>query len=899
MTHKGTDAGLPSNLMGRAVQMGAENGLLLHRSLARVRDLSASLIGLAVLSPILLVLGAIARLSTGSSALFRQVRVGKNGRYFVVNKFRTLRPEAPSDVNKREAEHLASPAGRLMRRFKLDELPQLFNVARGDMSLVGPRPIIPAEYSDKSHYQRLTVRPGLTGLWQLSRVREDRFDRNPEYDLFYVANRSLSFDFWLIWRTILLLLSKRETKIRLAARLWERNPSWRQLVPERARAIPTREGALRSKLWLAGGVAGLLLLATPGIALALMARGDLLEARSAMLRAGQAMRALDPKGASAALDNASESFAQAFSRLSSWPALGARVIPVINRNLEVPIALSKAGADLVNAGRAGVEIIGKVPLEDGHISAAFRDGVLDLAPFAEAAEPARRVSTYLATSEDLIARTPGQFLIPSLAESRSEAISLLAEARRQADIAAGAAFLIPRLLGSGTTRTWVVGAENSAELRGRGGYLASFGLLTVEDGRMSLGEFRSLTDLPVLPRTPIESDRPELLEYQRQYLGLGGLTSSQNLLMSPDFPLGASMLLSHLKNAAGIDASGLVSLDPTALSYLLAVTGPVVVEGIPEPLTSDNIVNWALNRIYFLYQDDFDERRERLSQMTAAVWEKVVFAGAIDSRAVSRALGRALSERHLVVYSTHPDEQALIERLGIGGRVEETDGDYLLVVSQNTGENKMDFYKSRMVSYTGRLRWDGGLDSQVQVTVRNTASPGMSFPDYVGGARPQIDLNPGRSRDFLSLFVPARAQLRQVLKNGHPSFDFDNSLELGKRRLGAYVELGAGESQTWTFRYLIPGALSKGAYNLVVQNQATVVPDDLSVQIEPPPGASIQSRRAFERSNTLSWRGEVGNLLELSAQIRSTLRARIVDRLAPLLRRPVADIGRLVADDRA
>ena len=888
------ESSLPSNLMDRAVQMGAENGLLIHHKLARIRDVSAALIALAILSPFLVLLAAAARFSTGSSPLFRQVRVGMQGRNFVVNKLRTLRPEAPSEVHKREAEHLATRVGRLMRRFKLDELPQLWNVVKGDMSLVGPRPIIPGEYSDRSHYHRLTVRPGLTGLWQLSRVREKPFDENPEYDLFYVANRSLSFDVWLIWRTLLLLVTKRETKIRLAARLWERNPSWRQLVPERARAIPPRTGPLRSRLWLAGGFAGSVLLTTPGVALALLARGDLLDAHSAMLQARQAMSRLEPKAASVALDRADESFERAHRKLSSWPTLGARFIPGISHNLEVPWAISEAGVDLVSAGRAGVEVIRKVPLEQGRISPPFKDGVLDLVPFREAAEPAERLRRHLINVERRIGRTPKHLLLPAVAEVRREVTGLLAQARHQADVAAGAALLVPRLLGAEGPRTWMVGAENTAELRGRGGYLGSFGLLSVDDGRLSLGDFRALTDLPLAPRSLTDGAISGLREYQRQYLGLGGLATTQNLLMTPDFRLGASMLLAHLNRAGGIDADGLISLDPTALSYLLSVTGPVNVAGIPEPLTSANIVDWALNRIYFLYRDDNDQRREQLSKITAAVWQRVLSARAINSRAVSNAVGRALSERHLVVYSTRRDEQALIERLGISGRVQETDSDYLLLVSQNTGENKMDFYKSRKLSYAGKLRSDGTMDAQVQVTVRNTATPGRSLPDYVGGSRPRIELPAGRSRDFLSLFVPARAQLLQVLRDGVPSFDFDNSLELGKRRLAAYVELDPGESQTLTFRYRLSSALTRGRYRLMIQNQATVVPDTLSVQIQLPPGSRIERRRYFERGDSLYWKGEARNVLELSADIATPLPTRIAASLAPFLRQPLSSLGSLV-----
>jgi lipopolysaccharide/colanic/teichoic acid biosynthesis glycosyltransferase len=201
-------------------------------SLRRATDVLVSFAVLAVLSPLLLLLGACAQLSTGGSAIFRQPRVGLGGATFFVAKFRTLVRHAPCDVHKGQAEHLATRIGRIMRRSKLDELPQLWNILRGDMSLIGPRPIIPEEYGSASHYARLSVRPGLTGLWQLSNARGERFDEHPEYDIFYLANRRLTFDLWLVWRTMLLIVVGAEIGFARTVERWERNPQWRALVPE-------------------------------------------------------------------------------------------------------------------------------------------------------------------------------------------------------------------------------------------------------------------------------------------------------------------------------------------------------------------------------------------------------------------------------------------------------------------------------------------------------------------------------------------------------------------------------------------------------------------------------------------------------------------------------------------
>jgi lipopolysaccharide/colanic/teichoic acid biosynthesis glycosyltransferase len=202
-------------------------------ALRRSFDVVAALSVLILLSPVLVILGLCARLSTGGSALFRQQRLGLGGIPFQMVKFRTLVPDAPCDVNKLQAEHRATRLGRTMRQLKLDELPQFWNILKGDMSLVGPRPIIPEEYRYGSHYDRLTVRPGLTGLWQVSPARGERFDKHPEYDIFYLANSRLTFDLWLIWRTILLIALGREIGLAAVIGRWERNPEWRTAVDNR------------------------------------------------------------------------------------------------------------------------------------------------------------------------------------------------------------------------------------------------------------------------------------------------------------------------------------------------------------------------------------------------------------------------------------------------------------------------------------------------------------------------------------------------------------------------------------------------------------------------------------------------------------------------------------------
>lgn len=169
---------------------------------------------LVILAPALLGLAGAVRLTSPGAALFRQTRVGRDGALFTIVKFRTMRRDAEqlklalvSDADgvlfKVRNDPRVTPLGAFMRRHSLDELPQLINVVRGQMSLVGPRPPLPEEvasYGDDVR-RRLLVRPGLTGLWQVSGRSDLSWEESVRLDLRYVENWSLMLDLQILWKT--------------------------------------------------------------------------------------------------------------------------------------------------------------------------------------------------------------------------------------------------------------------------------------------------------------------------------------------------------------------------------------------------------------------------------------------------------------------------------------------------------------------------------------------------------------------------------------------------------------------------------------------------------------------------------------------------------------------------
>ncbi|MFT7535257.1 MAG: exopolysaccharide biosynthesis polyprenyl glycosylphosphotransferase [Hyphomicrobiaceae bacterium] len=187
----------------------------------RAIDITGALIGILLLLPVIIACALAVKLTSRGPILYRQTRIGKSGRSFGCLKFRTMRVGAHAQQEllrassqqdgpafKIAGDPRITPIGRMLRKFSIDELPQLLNVLLGDMSLVGPRPPIPSEVDKYTWWQRrrISVKPGLTCVWQVYGRNRVSFKRWVEMDLYYIDNRSLWLDFKLIAHTVRVVL---------------------------------------------------------------------------------------------------------------------------------------------------------------------------------------------------------------------------------------------------------------------------------------------------------------------------------------------------------------------------------------------------------------------------------------------------------------------------------------------------------------------------------------------------------------------------------------------------------------------------------------------------------------------------------------------------------------------
>ena len=190
----------------------------------RVFDLSFGIFALVLTLPLIVLSALLVYLDDGTPVIFRQTRVGRNGRFFEIYKLRTMIKNAEQMqsqveklnhdgkiIHKTIDDPRVTRMGRILRRFSLDELPQLFNVLAGTMSLVGPRPELPhlVETYEAWQYKRFAVPPGMTGWWQIHGRSDRPMHLHTEDDLYYIQNHSIWLDLQIILRTLWIVINGR------------------------------------------------------------------------------------------------------------------------------------------------------------------------------------------------------------------------------------------------------------------------------------------------------------------------------------------------------------------------------------------------------------------------------------------------------------------------------------------------------------------------------------------------------------------------------------------------------------------------------------------------------------------------------------------------------------------
>lgn len=401
--------------------------------------------------------------------------------------------------------------------------------------------------------------------------------------------------------------------------------------------------------------------------------------------------------------------------------------------------------------------------------------------------------------------------LSSLKSARTQIQSQASDLASMLENTALAARLAPAMMGLDGPRTYFMGFQTNAEARGTGGLLGGFGVLRFVNGKPSVDALAPNTELDK-QFTPIDLGP----EYAEQYGFADPTTDYRNSNLSSHFPYTAQIWKSLWAQQTGTNVDGVIAIDPVALSYILGAVGPITMPD-GERVTKDNVVELTESTTYVRYPTDQAARKQYLQDIANEVVKKTT--GRVESpRKLLDALGRSVSERRIAVWSSLPDEQALLGKTPLAHAIPNDAAPYAEVVINNLGGNKLDYYLQRDIEYvadgcTGETRM-----STVTVRLANRA-PNTDLPEYVAGSLGllrdlPVKVPSGTMLTSVRLVGTKGAKLVSALANGQKAPVFTGT-EMGHPTFEVQVAIPSGKSGELTFRLSEPTA--PGAARVPVQ----------------------------------------------------------------------------------
>lgn len=437
---------------------------------------------------------------------------------------------------------------------------------------------------------------------------------------------------------------------------------------------------------------------------------------------------------------------------------------------------------------------------------------VNLAPLARAAPVLDDASDAATAAVHSVADAPAHTWLGSVNSARTNTLEQL---RRVADQLSGAArgthILLP-MLGQSAPRRYFVGFLNEAGARGLGGFPGAFAIVTADKGTLTFTHFENDNAL-VHVRTDLDLGA----EFNASY---GGFTPAQNYGYSdasPHFPDAAMIWAAMWQKKSGEHIDGALAVDPTALSYLLAVTGPATMPG-GEQVSASNVVALTEHDEYTRFDNNVVARKRFVVQLAQAVSRRLITSGRGDTKGLVRAAAHAASERRLVIWSADPAVEANLIRSGYAGVVKSDGAPFSGFVVMSRGA-KLEYYLSRSVTY--RRTGCGAASTAVASFTMTNGAPTSGLPFYITTRGPHLPpgQNPADMKLIVTYFGSAGARITSIAIDNrrvtiHPRH------ENGLVTVTAGIQVPVRTSRTLTIRLREPPATKK----LQVLKQPSVRP---------------------------------------------------------------------------
>lgn len=519
-----------------------------------------------------------------------------------------------------------------------------------------------------------------------------------------------------------------------------------------------------------------------------------------------------------------------------WTIAGA--LPWLGANFQAASALATSADDVTQLG--AVPLVGALESLNWE-TLTPKGGRVDLEPLALAAPKIRSAAGAVGQSSQRLSSIKAEELLPQIAAPLEQAREQLKSLYGGLETASNVAAVAPDMMGSTAPRKYLLLIQNNAEARTTGGIPGALAVLEVDAGKLTLSKQTSATEMGVMsPTIPVDA------EQQRIYSSRVG-KFMQDVNLTPDFPTSAATAQSMWEQKFGDRLDGVVSIDPVALSYILAATGPVrlqesqlddVVRGaLPTDLTSKNVVKTLLSDVYAKIPDP------ALQDLYFASVAKELFAalstGKGDAAKLLEGIATGVGEGRILAWSASKDEQAVIARYPLSGSISGANispAQFGVYFNDGTGA-KMDYYVKRTVQLVEECPANGYSEVKVRVTSTNAAPKNAAtlLPEYVtgGGA---FGVPEGSVQTNVMAYGPVQSNVETVSVAGKKT-GFASHRHSGRPVGSVTVRLAPGQSSTveFTFDKIVQHTEPQLSVTPSVQALKDVVLDTVSEKCVPAP----------------------------------------------------------------
>lgn len=570
--------------------------------------------------------------------------------------------------------------------------------------------------------------------------------------------------------------------------------------------------------------------------------------REATTLAARAEGALPDPAALCGLAHNLRADVETLTRQAGWavrlaPALG--WLPGIGGDLRAAPHLLATADHLTRAGTLACDALSPASglLKEGMSLSAIEAVLPHLAAARPALEEALREVEQASAVWERVDRS-------ALSSRTARRVALLDRALPLLRVGLSAAVVAPDLLGADGPRTYLILAQNEDELRPTGGFLTGVGEVRVQNGRLVSIIFRDsyAVDDFSLPYP----DPPEPL---RRYMGID-LWVFRDSNWSPDFPTAARQAIALYRPGTPVQIDGVIAIDQYALRELVGALGPLTVEG--ETVTRESVIPyirraWAPDEGH-LTREWWRERKSFMGALAQAAWDRLQ-TGTVDTQALARTLFRLLEEKHLLIYLSNPQAQALVAGQNWDGALRPGTGDFLMVVDANVGYNKASARVQEAITYEVDL---SRRPPRATLTLVYTHTAPAGYP-CIPEVRYDPVYEPMMDRclwDYLRVYVPQGSRLLdatripvpgEALWSGQPESGqvaVRPAEEGSVFSLGTLLLLPPGAVQTRSFVWELPEDVvawdgDVGTYTLLVQKQPGTVGHPLRLRIRLPEGTVL------------------------------------------------------------